>query len=95
MFMNLMNESKTNDICSGESNYNCSKSLLGVGKYDFYITIQDLNGTLISIDNITVIAGRYPVDETDKITIMRPSILNNSIVLLKLTLWYTDRGETE
>jgi hypothetical protein len=97
MFINLMNESKasTDPDCAGESNYNCSKSLLGVGKYDFYITIEDLNGTVIRVDNLTVIAGRYPVDETDKITIMRPSIVNNSIVQLKLTLWYTDRGETE
>jgi hypothetical protein len=97
MFVDLMNDSKasTNPDCAGDSNYNCSKSLLGVGKYDFYITIENLNGTIISVDNKTVIAGRYPVEETDKLTITRPSIVNNSIVQVKLTLWYTDKGETE
>jgi hypothetical protein len=97
MFVDLMNESKAsmNPNCTGDSNYNCSKSLLGVGKYDFYLTIEDLNGTVISVNNTKVIAGRYPVEETDKLTITRPSIVNNTIVQLKLTLWYTQKGETE
>ena len=96
MFVDLMNESKpsSNPKCAGDSNYNCSKSLLGVGKYEFYITIENLDGTNISINNTPVKAGRYPVDETDKLTITRPSIVNNTIVQMKLTLWYTEKGET-
>ena len=97
MFLDLMNDTKAsaNVKCSGISNYECNKELLGVGKYDFYFTLEDLNGTIISVDNIKVIAGRYPIDETNQLTNTRPSIFNNNIVQLKLTLWYTDKGETE
>jgi hypothetical protein len=95
MFVDLMNDSKNSAICVGETNYDCSKSLLGVGKYDFYLTIEDLNNTLVILNNTPVIAGRAPVDETHKLTNTRPSIVNNTIVQMKLTLWYAEKGETE
>jgi hypothetical protein len=85
-FLVLMNDS-SNDSCGDISNYKCNKNLLGVGKFDFYFNMTDINGTTIIINNMTCTAGQFPPPDVDQITIPRTGILDGGIVRIKLTLW--------
>ncbi len=72
---------------SSNSNYEDNKYILGIGRYDFYLNITDINETGISIGNQSLSAGKIPINETYKITTIRTAILNNEIVRIKLTVW--------
>lgn len=78
-FVEIMNVSN--------SNYEDNKYLLGIGRYDFYVNVIDINGSSIFIGNQSISAGKIPVNETYKITTIRTAIFNNTIVRVKLTLW--------
>jgi hypothetical protein len=94
-FLQIMNYSETaptspiylSSGCANLSNYECNKEVLGVGKYDFYFNLTDINGTVMEINNMTCITGKSPVNETDAITITRTAILDNQRARMKLTLW--------
>ncbi|HDI72858.1 MAG TPA: hypothetical protein ENF58_01855 [Candidatus Altiarchaeales archaeon] len=90
-FLDMMNDSAFNNPpCNdpGISNYECNKHILGIGKYEFYFTLEDINGTTIEIENISCYTGKEPQNETEKLTVTRTAILNNKIVRMVLTLWY-------
>ena len=78
-FMEIMNASN--------SNYEDNKYLLGIGKYDFYINITDINDSGAGMGNLSLLAGKLPVNETNKITVIRTAILDDEIVRVRLTVW--------
>ena len=73
--------------CAGLSNYECNKEVLGVGGYNFTLTIEDINGTIMRVNNKTCFAGITAVNQTDAVTVTRTAILDNQIARLKLTIW--------
>jgi hypothetical protein len=92
-FVDMMNDSAVgNPPCNDftVSNYECSKHLLGIGKYNVYFTLTDINGTIIEIENISCVTGKGIGNETDKLTVTRTAILENEIVRAVLTLWYDE-----
>jgi hypothetical protein len=60
-FIDLMNDSAYDNSCMDAdiSNYECNKHLLGVGKHNFYLTLEDMNATILKVGNITCAAGKY------------------------------------
>ncbi len=88
-FLVLMNDSSFVNTCNDVSisNYKCNKNLLGVGRFDFYFNMTDINGTTIVLNNMTCKAGQTPPFDVDQITIPRTGILDGTIVRIKLTLW--------
>jgi len=77
---------------SSNSNYENNKWLLGIGKYDFYFNMTDINGTTMIINgtllNDTLCAtGKLPVNETSMITVPRVGILEDEIVKIRITVW--------
>jgi len=85
-FLALMNAS-SNTMCTDISNYKCNKHLLGVGKYDFYFALEDINGTTMVVNNMTCTAGEVPPFDVEQVTIPRTAILDDGIARIKLTLW--------
>jgi len=69
------------------SNYEYNKYLLGIGSYNFYLNLTDVNGTTIRINNVTLSTGMYPSNETRKLSIVRTSILDNSTVRIAFIIW--------
>ena len=102
VFMDLMNDSKPSAECPGISNYECNKHLLGVGKNNFYLALKetnwtdtnrtDTNWTILRIGNMNCTAGKYPVNDTEKITVKRTALLQGNITRLEFTLWHNDIG---
>lgn len=90
-FLDMMNDSAYNNPCTGISNYECNKPILGMGKYEFYFTLKDINGTTMEIENISCITGRAPIDEIEKLTVVRTAILEGGIVRVILTVWYGEK----
>jgi hypothetical protein len=90
-FINLTNDSASGDC--GYSEYECNKELLGIGKYDFNFSIEDLDGAVVELDGVNLASGRTPIDETDRLTVIRSAMLGDQIVRLRLTFWYEEKGE--
>jgi hypothetical protein len=87
-FFYLMNATLYNNSCSGAiSNYECNKHLTGIGVYDFYFTMEYLNETPVSLGGRDSTTGLQPSQDTKKITMVRTSLLNTTIVRLKVTVW--------
>lgn len=98
-FIDLMNDSKISSApsCTGLSNYECNKALLGVGKHDFYLELQYMNWssgnwTKATVGNINCTAGRLPVNDVEKITIMRTALFQQNISRVMFTLWHNETG---
>jgi hypothetical protein len=98
-FLDLMNDSKASSDpnCSGITNYECNKALLGVGKHNFYLELQYMNWTagnwsIARTGNITCAAGRFPVNDTEKITVMRTALFQQNITRVMFTLWHNETG---
>ena len=91
-FMILMDDSTTSSVydnpCNDGSispsptNYECNRHFLGLGRYDFNITVNYLDGT--SIDK----AGVSPSDADYIISKRRNALLDNEVVVVTLTVWY-------
>lgn len=75
-FVELMNES-----------YEEKSHLLGLGKYEFFFNLTDIDGNQIKIENVSCFTGRIPEDEIEKLTVRRTGLLNGSIVRITLTVW--------
>ncbi|HIE34409.1 MAG TPA: hypothetical protein EYP86_04660 [Candidatus Altiarchaeales archaeon] len=90
-FIELMNTTVDtlcpSDIPSPRSNYNCSRYLLSIGKYEFYFELMDINGTTLNLNGTRCTTGNYPSNDDYKITLRRTAILNNEIVRIRFTIW--------
>jgi hypothetical protein len=98
-FIDIMNDSKasSNPNCSGITNYECNKDLLGVGKHDFYLELQYMNWdsgnwTKAAVGDINCTAGRLPINDVEKITIMRTALFQQNITRVMFTLWHNETG---
>jgi hypothetical protein len=71
------------------SNYNCSRYLLGMGRYDFYFEITDINGTTVNIQGQDCLSGVMPVgDVTYQLPKRRNAMFEGDIVQVTLVVWY-------
>lgn len=70
------------------SSYEDRANLLGIGKYDFYFNLTNINGTTIILENMSCVTGKKPHLPIEMITIRRTALLNETIVRVILTIWY-------
>lgn len=87
-FIDLMDSNLYDSNCGGGiSNYECNKHLTGIGVYDFYLSMEYLNGSVVSINGRPCTTGKQPASETKKITVTRTGLLNTTIVKTRITVW--------
>lgn len=87
-FIYMMNTSLYNNSCGGGiSNYECNKHLTGIGNYDFYFAMEYINDSTLSLRGIPCTTGMRPSQDTKKVTMVRTSQLNMTIVRIRLTVW--------
>jgi hypothetical protein len=86
MFVHYMSMDDS-DLCPGTKNYDCNLHMLGLGGYDFLFNLSYINGSTVVIDGKKTLAGRAPVNETDRVTVVRSVIINDEITKLYLTVW--------
>lgn len=87
-FIDLMDPTLNDNSCEGGvSNYVCNKHLTGIGVYDFYFSMEYLNGSVISIKGQACTTGKQPENETKKVTMTRTGLLNTTIVQTKVMVW--------
>jgi hypothetical protein len=75
------------DLCVDGKNYECNLHMLGIGGYDMYFNLTYLNGSTVVIDGVPSYAGRRPVNDTEKMTVVRTALLNGEITRAYLTVW--------
>ncbi len=74
------------------SSYEDRSNLLGLGKYDFYFNMTDIDGKTIEIRNVSCYTGKKPDAPVEMITITRTALLNQTIVKIFLTVWYGEQN---
>jgi len=74
-------------LCPGETNYDCNRHLMGLGRYDFAFNMTYLNGTSIKMNNTLFSTGRLPANDTRRITVVRTALLEDNMVRIIFTLW--------
>lgn len=88
-FVVMMNNSRYDNLCNDSSltNYECEKHFLGVRNFEFSANLTYLNDTTVVISNTSCFTGKSPVNESEKITIYRNALLENTTLRVMLTLW--------
>ncbi len=85
----ILNGRKVSDFVRiMNSSYEDRANLLGIGKYDFYFNLTDINGTTLEICNTSCATGKKPYLPVEMITITRTALMNQTIVKMFLTVWY-------
>jgi len=88
-FLNLMDGSRYDNLCNDItiSNYNCSRYLLGMKKYEFYFTMTDIDDNILNLEGQNCSTGNPPVDADYLISIKRSAMLNDEIVKISFVVW--------
>ncbi|MBN2250890.1 MAG: hypothetical protein JW724_02295 [Candidatus Altiarchaeota archaeon] len=98
-FLEIMNDTSSDvhlqseSACSGLSNYECNKDMLGAGKYEFHFNLTDINGTTMQWKGVTYATGRMPVNNSQQIPVTRTAVLENEVAVIRMIFWYA-REET-
>ncbi len=69
------------------TNYADNKGLLGLGAYDFYMNVTDIDGNLVTVGGVNFTAGQLPLGELEKLNNLRTAILNETIVRFNFIIW--------
>jgi hypothetical protein len=86
-FIELMDPTRSDACGGGISNYNCSRHLLGMERYEFYFTITDLDGNMLTLEGQNCSTGNSPGYADYLVTMRRSVMLNNEIVEVSFTAW--------
>ena len=81
----VLSESKVLELKS--LNYDTSKFLMGIKTEEFYITITDINGTILTIQGMNATAGIAPTNPKTTIPIGRLILLEKKPAIFTLLLW--------
>ncbi len=94
-FVTLFDNSQYDGLCNdiSLSNYMCNRYLLGLGGYDFYYLITNLNGSNLTIGGVFPATGKAPQNQTRLLSVTRNALLDGEIVKTALTVWYTSAEE--
>jgi len=87
-FVDMMSDSASSNNCGGNvTNYECNRHMTGIGVYDIYFTLEYLNGSTVNINGQTMKTGKQPAGEENKVSMIRTSLLNETIVHVKVVVW--------
>ncbi len=92
-FVEIMDSTHYEPLCHDHegnplSNYACSKYLLGLKDYEFYFTLNDLEGNLVELDGVTCSTGKPISGEEYSFKVERSAVLDHGIVKVNLYLWF-------
>ncbi|RLI90509.1 MAG: hypothetical protein DRO89_05745 [Candidatus Altiarchaeales archaeon] len=92
-FLYIMSNTSSDNPCNLSSpetisNYECNKHFLGIGRYDFYLDITYLNGTIVNIKGKSCTTGLIPGNTEYMLTKRRNALLDGDIVKVTLTVFY-------
>jgi len=74
-------------LMGNETNYEDNKHLLGIRLYEFYFYLENLSGSVVSVNGTPCVTGKSPVNETGRFTMKRAGVFNNTVVRSVLTVW--------
>jgi len=69
------------------TDYTKSKSILGIGKFEFYFQLLYSNDTQVAIDGVNITVGLLPVDAKIVTPVERYVLLDGEIVKVNFYLW--------
>ena len=87
-FLYIMSNNTHNPCGPNISNYECNKHFLGIGRYDFYLDITYLNGTIVNVKGRNCTTGLIPGNTEYMLTKRRNALLDGDIVKVTLTVFY-------
>ena len=67
--------------------YSCTKNLVGLWSYDYFLEIKYLNDSYIRVDGEEVYLGRQPEEDSIKSITSRKAIFNGEFVEVRLVVW--------
>lgn len=68
-------------------NYLDARPLIGVSRYNYYIEMSDINGTLITYGGMNLTQGFYPSGAVMVVPVERFVIYNSSLAKFRFILW--------
>jgi hypothetical protein len=88
-FLELMDSGEYDDLCDDASisNYNCSRSLLGLQGYEFYFTLSDMDDNILVLGGRNASTGNFPAEYEYMVSAPRSAVFNGSIVKANLVVW--------
>ncbi len=85
-FINLTKAEWFIELMNG-TNYDKNRYKAGIGSYDFWVNVTDLDGSVVSVRGTPFVTGKAPVNETTKIAVTRTAILGGTIVRFNMVVW--------
>ncbi len=70
-----------------QMDYDSAKSVMDIGQYEFYFSLEYTNSSVVMVNEIEAVAGTYPSDAYVTVPIERHVLLDGSIVRMKLYIW--------
>lgn len=84
--INLTKASWFIELMNG-TNYDTNRYKAGIGGYEFWVNVTDLDGNTQSVYGVPFVTGKEPVDETTEIAVARTALLNDTIVRFNMVIW--------
>ncbi|MBN2014868.1 MAG: hypothetical protein JW778_06780, partial [Candidatus Altiarchaeota archaeon] len=76
-------DSDTFDI----TKYECNKHFMGVGDYEFYFTVTDLDDNILSLGGVNCSTGISPMDYDYLTNMKRSAVLGDDVVKISFMVW--------
>jgi hypothetical protein len=88
-FMDLMDPGEYDDLCEDItiSNYDCSRYLLGLKKYELHFALTDMADSTLVLAGRNCSTGKAPADSDFMVSVKRSAVLNGEIVKATLVVW--------
>jgi hypothetical protein len=88
-FLDLMDTGKYDDLCGDAtiSNYDCSRYLLGLKKYELHFTLTDMEDNSLMLAGWNCSTGKASSDPDFLVSVKRSAVLNGEIVKANLVVW--------
>jgi hypothetical protein len=69
------------------TNYEENGYLMGIGPYQFYMNVTDLDGDPVMVGNTTFLTGLVPESDYESLSLFRTAIYNETVVRLNFIVW--------
>jgi hypothetical protein len=88
-FLDILDPGRYDDLCGDVtiSNYDCSRYLLGLKKYELHFALTDMEDTTLTLAGRNCSTGRSPADQDFMVSVKRSAVLNGEIVKANLVVW--------
>lgn len=88
-FMDLLDSEKYDDLCGDVtiSNYDCSRYILGLKKYELRFTLTDMEDVTLVLAGRNCSTGKAPTGSEFMVSVKRSAVLDGEIVKANMVVW--------